>query len=1279
MNREQAENLLAQLVFDDLDEATKAELSAYLQTDPELNERLGDMRVVAGLLREGIALDDEPRLSDERRAKVLARLNELPSPEPAKRTGRSRWSLRTPAPLAVAAGLLLAVTVIGLILPSLGAARRTARQMQSNTQLRGLHQSMVMYSQQNDGRYPDDMGVLLDGNYFTPEYAISPRDDTTVPDDFDRYSLEQKKRWIHEHGSYVATSLGEHDDLDTEAVAGFERFGKDKAGVAVAFKDNRVVHMPKDEARALIEAQTGQTVEQLTEDFARIGGGVPASQLALYDGGVLGDSFAIKALPDGDGEGRVRASYFARLPQQAQQIEGSQVTRRDQRRFAAKPAAPASVRLNEKSDLNGVASNRPYGERLHDGAWKGSVAMNDNHVDFEDASELYGYAGVGENQWGDQSGAVAGSLFQGQPASGPYDLEPIPDAQGFSGTVSFTIDGRRFIIESGDLDNPSSIVGRLENHPANTRSMTLVEAEAYVMNQRAAQAEAGSKRDTTALTSGSLAAVDQLIEDNETEWDAIAAAEAKILSQAIPSREAEARQNQTVDDLLTRARELQFYQRYDDALEMTNQALFLDPTNPAAQGMKDIIEDVRDLVAQKNLIRERNIDIANQSAQNVEATLPSDELITYPVDWPQLTGLRLAESARESGTTDGSGFELTEALSPQGFTEYANRTEPGPDGLLQSRESSERVSGRATDPQHVQRKLEESVPINFESNRLVNIIDYFRNTTGVNFYVNWPALEKAGIEKDTPITLLLTDVPAEQALRLVLRQAAAETGVDSPDYALVEGIVTISTRDDLQHHGELQPEPEPALEPDPEPQTLAPPVAPPVNPWVMSDKDRLSTFAIDVDTASYAIARRSIAQGHLPPQHTVRMEEFVNAFDYNYPTGKDARDTFTVHDAAAASPFRPELTMLKVGVRGKVIGRDQLKPAHLVLVIDASGSMDTEDRLALVQRSLGMLLEQLGDGDRVSIVAYGTEANLLAEAVSASGDTARAQLAGVIGSIQPRGATNLLGGIELGYQVARRHFLPGGVNRVILCSDGVANVGPADADELLGHAAAYRDHGITFTSIGFGTGSYDDRLLEQLSNRGDGSYLFVGSDDEAKRLFVDDLAATRPTIARDVKIQVDFDPKRVRRYRLIGYENRDIADADFRNDAVDAGEVGSGQSATALYELELLPAADADGPRDIGTVFVRYENPETGKVEEIASRLPVEPSALTVSSAPRFYLAASAVQFAELLRGSEHARHGNLAEVSGVLQGVTAALPLDGQARELLELVERAQGLPPAP
>jgi Ca-activated chloride channel family protein len=452
----------------------------------------------------------------------------------------------------------------------------------------------------------------------------------------------------------------------------------------------------------------------------------------------------------------------------------------------------------------------------------------------------------------------------------------------------------------------------------------------------------------------------------------------------------------------------------------------------------------------------------------------------------------------------------------------------------------------------------------------------------------------------------------------------------------------------------------------------------PVNPWVMTERDPLSTFALDVDTASYALCRRYILNGFLPPVGAVRMEEFINAFDYAYPQRDEA--TFAVYAEGAPAPFAPagqDLTLLKIAVKARAVGRDQRRAAHLVFVVDASASMGQADRLPPVQSALSLLVDKLSDADRVSLVTCAGDARLHLEAVPAR---EKDKIRRTIEAIQPAGSTNLAAGLKLGYSLARRAFVAGQINQVVLCSDGVANVGQTQAEALLQEVAADRKQGITITCVGVGYGAYNDALLEAMADSGDGRYVFLDPSPEARETLVGQLAATLQTVARDARIQVRFDPARVRRYRLIGYENRDIEDQRFRDDTVDAGEVGSGQCSTALYELELTDSSSREGNTDLGTVFVRYRNAESERIEEISR--PLSGSIVrrrSVAQDPRFFLAAGAARFAEWLRQSEHAQHTSLVEIQRLLDEVSVALPLDRDVQDVAALAHRAEGLPRAP
>ncbi|MGG1660800.1 vWA domain-containing protein [Brevibacillus sp. NRS-1366] len=403
------------------------------------------------------------------------------------------------------------------------------------------------------------------------------------------------------------------------------------------------------------------------------------------------------------------------------------------------------------------------------------------------------------------------------------------------------------------------------------------------------------------------------------------------------------------------------------------------------------------------------------------------------------------------------------------------------------------------------------------------------------------------------------------------------------------------------------------------------------NPFVSTAKDNLSTFAADVDTGSYTVMRNYVKDGSLPPAEAVRVEEFINYFPSAYAAPE--KNTFAIQADGGPSPFHKGNQLVRIGIKGKEIAVEERKPAHLVFVIDVSGSMNREDRLELVKKSLHVLVDQLQPSDTVGIVVYGSQGRVLLTPTSAED---KQTILAAITSLSPEGSTNAEEGLSLGYEIASRSFESGAINRVILCSDGVANVGETGAEGILRSIEDYARKDIYLSTFGFGMGNYNDVLMEQLANKGEGHYAYIDSFSEARRVFTEALTGTLQTIARDVKIQVEFDPKQVDSYRLLGYENRDVRDEDFRNDKTDAGEVGAGHSVTALYEVK-LKAADTT---DIGTVRIRYHNPTSQKVEEVSQSVQVQ-NAL----APDLKFLASVAEFAEILRKSPSAEESSLPDV----------------------------------
>ena len=441
-----------------------------------------------------------------------------------------------------------------------------------------------------------------------------------------------------------------------------------------------------------------------------------------------------------------------------------------------------------------------------------------------------------------------------------------------------------------------------------------------------------------------------------------------------------------------------------------------------------------------------------------------------------------------------------------------------------------------------------------------------------------------------------------------------------------------------------------------------------VNPFIDTEDDHFSTFAVDVDTASYSVARRFIQDGNIPVPDSVRVEEFVNYFEQDYAPPESG--AFAVHIEGSPSPFGGEKHwMLRVGLEGKAIPQDARKDATLVFAIDVSGSMGREDRLGLVQRSLRLLVEELKPADRVGIVVYGNRGRLLLEPTDGGEKQA---IMGAINSLVPSGSTYVEDGLRLAYKMAAEEVQPGRITRVLLLSDGVGNVGRTGAESILSQIRPQVDAGVSLTTVGFGMGNFNDVLMEQLANDGDGAYHYVDTLTEALRVFVENLVGTLQNIAKDTKVQVDFNPAVVRSYRLLGYENRDIADEDFRDDTVDAGEVGAGHSVTALYELKLHD--DDDGV--VSTVFLRYEDPDTGEINEISRQFQRnELVSQFLLASPKFQLSTVVAEYAEILRDSYWAQEGSLQTVADEAARLRQLIPEDTDIAEFASLTARAEQL----
>ncbi|HEX4960569.1 MAG TPA: von Willebrand factor type A domain-containing protein, partial [Thermoanaerobaculia bacterium] len=442
-----------------------------------------------------------------------------------------------------------------------------------------------------------------------------------------------------------------------------------------------------------------------------------------------------------------------------------------------------------------------------------------------------------------------------------------------------------------------------------------------------------------------------------------------------------------------------------------------------------------------------------------------------------------------------------------------------------------------------------------------------------------------------------------------------------------------------------------------------------INPFVDATAHSLSTFGLDVDTASYTVARRYLTDGHLPDPASVRVEEWLNYFDYGDPA--PARGDFAIRAEGAPSPFGhgPDYKLLRFNVKARQVKAESRRPAVLTFVIDVSGSMARQNRLGLVKESLDLLLHQLRADDRVGLVVFGTHARLLLEP---TGDHELIHEA--IERLAPEGSTNTEEGLALGYDVAGRNFRMSAVNRIILCSDGVANVGSTGPEAILGRIGREARRGIELTTLGFGMGNYNDHLMEQLADKGEGRYAYIDTLNEAHRVLVDELTGTLQTVAKNAKVQVDFNPVVVARYRLLGYENRAIPDERFRDESVPAGQVGSGHSVTALYEIELRKNAPHWEQR-VATLHLRYQVPGVGNTVETLQRVGFQDFAPTWEQAsPALRLAALVAELAEILKGSPWT-HGDLGTVARRLQEMASQLPGNAKVTELADVAARAARL----
>ena len=431
----------------------------------------------------------------------------------------------------------------------------------------------------------------------------------------------------------------------------------------------------------------------------------------------------------------------------------------------------------------------------------------------------------------------------------------------------------------------------------------------------------------------------------------------------------------------------------------------------------------------------------------------------------------------------------------------------------------------------------------------------------------------------------------------------------------------------------------------------------------------VSTFSIDVDTASYSNVRRMLEDGYLPPAEAVRAEELINYFSYDYPA-PPAGSPFSVVTEVSDCPWKPNTRLLHIGLQGQKIASAKLPPRNLVFLLDVSGSMNSPDKLPLLVRGMKLLVSTLGKRDRVSIVVYAGAAGVVLPPTSGA---RQSTILAALDRLSAGGSTAGAAGIEQAYALARQQFDRQGINRVILATDGDFNVGISDEASLQQLIEHERESGVFLSVLGFGTGNLQDAKMELLADKGNGNYAYIDSLAEARKVLVEEGGANLVTIAKDVKLQLEFDPKQVRSYRLVGYENRMLAAQDFDDDRKDAGEIGAGHSVTALYELELAPKAKTKRP--LAELRLRHKAPQGSK--SVLTKAQVYDRSVALSKTSEdFRFAAAVAEFALLLRGSKHARKLSWAETRRLAKGALGKDP-GGYRRDFLALIDLADGLDP--
>ena len=460
------------------------------------------------------------------------------------------------------------------------------------------------------------------------------------------------------------------------------------------------------------------------------------------------------------------------------------------------------------------------------------------------------------------------------------------------------------------------------------------------------------------------------------------------------------------------------------------------------------------------------------------------------------------------------------------------------------------------------------------------------------------------------------------------------------------------------------------------------------NPVHLVSESPVSTFSIDVDSASYANVRRLLNQGVLPRHDAVRVEELINYFTYDYPIPREGDAPFAVHTEVGPSPWHEDRHLLHVGIKGYEVPEADLPPANLVFLIDVSGSMQSPDKLGLLKSSMKMLVKRMSAEDRIAIAVYAGAAGTVLESTPGS---ERAKILSAIDQLTAGGSTNGGAGIRLAYSLAEQGLMSQGINRVILATDGDFNVGTTDTEALKNLVEAKRESGVALTVLGFGGGNYNDALMQELAQIGNGNAAYIDTLNEARKVLVEEIGATLNMIAKDVKIQIEFNPATVAEYRLIGYETRHLEREDFNNDKVDAGDIGAGHTVTALYELALTgsegglidPLRYGDTPQEATTgssselafLKLRYKQPDGDTSRLISQAIGRESIIGDLSrTSDNYRFSAAVAGFGQILRGGEYTGTFSLDEAAALAGAARGQDPF-GYRGEFLGMIRTADAL----